>query len=63
MIEKEVIQVPRDSIDKLAAQFHVGKTSVWRALSFNTLNKRSERIRQAALEKYGGIKTKKIIML
>ena len=59
--KKQIIQVPRENVEKLAKSMQVSKVAVWNALAYRSDSDNAKRIRQLALSDYGGMKTFKFV--
>lgn len=57
----KIIKVPLEGRKKLAEQYGCCRETIFNALAFRSQSKQSEDIRQDALNKYGGVKTDKVV--
>lgn len=49
-----MILMPHGAISALAADMHIGRVTVWRALTMRINTERSRAIRDTAIAKFGG---------
>lgn len=52
------ILVDKSKIEKLMDKFHCGRASVYNALAYRTNSEMSEKIRNEAINRYGGIENR-----
>lgn len=60
-IRREVIRVPKGSVEKLCQALNVSRASVYAALKNNTNSETAQQIRRLALSTYGGLKATDIV--
>ncbi len=59
---KEIIQIPRGSIEKLMKTTGCSRSAVWNALAYRCDSETAKIIRKQAIELFGGVKTKKLVL-
>ena len=57
----KIIKVPLEGRLKLAEKYGCRRETIYNALAFRTHSEQSERIRNDALELYGGVKYNKVV--
>ncbi len=59
---KEIIQIPKGHIDKLMEATGSSRSAVWNALAYRCDSEAAKNIRKMALESFGGVKTRKLVL-
>lgn len=57
----KIIKVSLEGRKKLAERYGCRKETIYNALGFRSQSKQSERIRQDALNEFGGVETDKVL--
>ena len=57
----KIIKVSPEGRKKLTERYGCRRETIYNALSFRSLSKQSESIRQDALNEFGGVKTDKVV--
>lgn len=63
IIKREIITVPRGSVEGLCKATNVKKGTVYNALNYTSNSEIAQKIRKLALNEYGGFKIKKPIFV
>lgn len=57
----KIIKVPLEGRKKLAEKYGCRRETIYNALGFRSQSEQAERIRQDALNEFGGVKTGKVV--
>lgn len=56
-VRKRKVLIRSKDVQELSEQFDVTKRCIYNAISYKTTSELSDRIREAAIEQYGGVST------
>lgn len=59
--KKKIISVAHGTVERIATELRVSRSSVFNALAYRSESDSAKLIREKALKEYGGIETTKII--